>query len=201
MDEPRYRARAPSGLSSPPLHEGRQVRRRFSMAAGGRQSGHSCFIVIVCEPVQPKPGRPTPRHNEWPCHSRARGRAGVGFGAVHSQWCRAHGWFSYLHIGRRESQGARARKAGRYRECFGFITEATWTGPPSARAAGWRGLCRHSSAAARVSGEGKREKRVLGRLNRRVSQGLCFYGLGGKALRGLCWSLRVQASPRGAMCF
>jgi hypothetical protein len=34
--------------------------RRFSICAGGRQSGHSRFMVMARVPAQVKPGRPTP---------------------------------------------------------------------------------------------------------------------------------------------
>jgi hypothetical protein len=60
IDEPRYRAQAPRKLPRPPFIERGKSGRRRSIAVGGRQSGHSRFMLTVLVPDQVKTGRPTP---------------------------------------------------------------------------------------------------------------------------------------------
>ena len=57
---PRYMARAPSGLSTPPTMWRGRSGRRCSICGGGVQAGHSFFCVTVFTPFQVKPTRPTP---------------------------------------------------------------------------------------------------------------------------------------------
>src|SRR5437899_10287056 len=59
-DDPRYIARAPSGLVGPPSMCRGRSGRRASISGGGVQAGHSFFAEIVLTPDQVKPGRPTP---------------------------------------------------------------------------------------------------------------------------------------------
>src|SRR5215475_9188217 len=57
--EPRYIARAPSGLPGPPAMKRGRYGWRSIISVGGNQSGHSVFFEIFCTPVQVKPSRPT----------------------------------------------------------------------------------------------------------------------------------------------
>src|SRR5215813_9239085 len=52
MVEPRYKARAPSGLSGPPTMWCGRSGRRLSISSGGVQSGHSRLLVTWCVPDQ-----------------------------------------------------------------------------------------------------------------------------------------------------
>src|SRR5512139_1746194 len=58
--EPRYIARAPSGLPGPPATKRGRYGWRAIIFAGGCQSGHSALRLMVCTPDQVKPSRPTP---------------------------------------------------------------------------------------------------------------------------------------------
>src|SRR5580692_11882429 len=57
--EPRYIARAPSGLPGPPAMKRGRYGWRSIISGGGCQSGHSALREIFCTPVQVKPSRPT----------------------------------------------------------------------------------------------------------------------------------------------
>src|SRR5205085_10278960 len=57
--EPRYIARAPSGLPGPPAMKRGRYGWRSIISLGGCQSGHSALREIFCTPAQVKPSRPT----------------------------------------------------------------------------------------------------------------------------------------------
>jgi hypothetical protein len=48
------------GVLDPAGHVARQIGRRFSICGGGRQAGHSRFMVTLFVPAQVNPCRPTP---------------------------------------------------------------------------------------------------------------------------------------------
>src|SRR6202012_3846470 len=58
--EPRYIARAPSGLPGPPAMKRGRYGWRLIISAGGCQARHSALLVTVCVPAQVNPSRPTP---------------------------------------------------------------------------------------------------------------------------------------------